>query len=88
MRIIPPLQDHTIPPPLTPANRRYVRIPQIENKPHTAGSSNWQEFAAARKFEDMRNLTYEEALRRCEYMNSQLTKSQERRGTKYEFEQQ
>lgn len=49
---------------------------------------NWGEFARARKFEDMRNLTYEEARRRCEYLNGQLTAAQIRRGTKYEFERQ
>jgi hypothetical protein len=36
----------------------------------------------------MRNLTYDEALRRCERLNSQLTPAQQRRGTKYEFERQ
>lgn len=49
---------------------------------------NWQEFVRARKIEDCRNLTYEEARRRCEELNRQLTPAQVRRGTKYEFEAQ
>jgi hypothetical protein len=50
--------------------------------------TNWEEFARARKIEDMRNLTHDEALRRCDHLNAELSPAQKKRGTKFEFEQQ
>jgi hypothetical protein len=49
---------------------------------------NWRQYASARKMSDMAGLTYDEARRRCEYLNAMLTPQQKRRGTRYEFEQQ
>ena len=46
---------------------------------------NWREFGSARKITDETCLTYDEAKRRCEQFNSDLTPAQIRRGTKLEF---
>jgi len=48
--------------------------------------TDWKSFGRARKIEDMRGLSYEEARNRCAALNSELTPAQKRRGTKYEFE--
>ncbi len=47
---------------------------------------NWTEFAASRKLTVRRNLTLEEARQFCAEANKNLTPSQKRSGTKYEFE--
>jgi hypothetical protein len=49
---------------------------------------NWRQFSSARKMSDMAGMTYDEARRRCEYLNTMLTPQQKRRGTRYEFESQ
>jgi hypothetical protein len=49
---------------------------------------NWREFASARKFTDRTGLTYEEARQRCEDLNKELTRAQQKKGTKYEFERE
>lgn len=46
---------------------------------------NWQEFSTARKITQDRNLTQDEALRRCRDYNDNRTSTQIRRGTKMEF---
>ena len=51
-------------------------------------ATDWQSFASARKITDERNLTYEEAQRRCEQWNKARTAAQIRKGTKLEFEAQ
>jgi len=50
--------------------------------------TDWKSFARARKIEDMRNLSYEDARNRCQYLNKQLTARQVKAGTKFEFERQ
>lgn len=47
---------------------------------------NWREFASARKYRVETGLTYDEARRCCERHNSSLSASEQRRGTKYEFQ--
>lgn len=47
--------------------------------------SDWASFASARKLRDESNLTYDEARRRCEALNAELSPAQKRRGTRYEF---
>lgn len=49
---------------------------------------NFREFASARKITDDRGLTYEEARRRCQEFNANLTADQRRKGTKLEFERE
>lgn len=49
---------------------------------------NWEEFAKARKITDARGLTWEEARRRCEEFEANMTAAQKRRGTKLEFERE
>lgn len=48
--------------------------------------NDWRSFARARKIEDGRGLTYEEARNRCQMLNAELSPAQKRRGTKFEFE--
>lgn len=49
---------------------------------------NWTEFAKARKITEDRGLTYEEAKKRCEEFNKNLTPRQISKGTKMEFEKE
>lgn len=47
---------------------------------------NWDEFAHARKFTQVRGVSYSRARELCDRWNATLTKAQVRRGTKFEFE--
>lgn len=49
---------------------------------------SWNQFAWGRKITDETGLTYEQAKRRCNEFNSNLTSRQKRRGTKMEFTQE
>ena len=51
----------------------------------TRSCRNWEEFARARKYEDRRNLTREEARDRCTAFNDNRTPAQIKRGTKMEL---
>jgi len=46
---------------------------------------NWEQFANARKTKVEKNLSYEEAQRKCREFNQSRTPAQVRAGTKYEF---
>ena len=46
---------------------------------------SFEQFASARKTTIERSLTLEEARRRCERENANLSDAEKRRGTKYEF---
>lgn len=67
------------------SNRRSLAVESRNYYTFKRSCRNWQEFASARKFRDESNLTYDEARRRCEALNAELTAAQKRRGTKYEF---
>lgn len=49
---------------------------------------DWRSFARARKLTEERGLTEAEAHHFCENANKNLTPSQKKRGTRYEYEQE
>ena len=48
-------------------------------------ANNWTQFAKARKRNDRRRLTIEEARQRCEWWNANRTQAEIVAGTKMEF---